>query len=772
MIRLPPRSTLFPYTTLFRSRAHHVLDGWLRHRPGAVHPAADDRLLPAGFTRRAGGLDARPRHGQLLQDRRRIRRREAHGQPHPGQHRRRHHAVLADGHRRLGRPVVLGVRTGPGRSRCGRPGAAACRGSGRLHELPRRGLPCPAQLGRGGFPRPRLLQRARQRRPLRRLGAARALLDRGAGCVPLAALAKEEVMSTAVDTTTDIRTFRIDIADEQIDDLRRRIAATRWPSKELVEDRSQGVQLATTKELARYWAEDYDFGRIEARLNALPQFTTEIDGVEIHFIHVRSQHEDALPLIMTHGWPGSVIELLETIGPLTDPTAHGGTPGDAFHLVLPSVPGYGFSGEPTELGWDADRIARAWAELMRRIGYTRYVAQGGDVGAYVTDAMGRQAPERLLGIHLNVLTAAVALKDQLPAQSEQERAAHDALTTFLTDGFAIVLEQSTRPQTIGYSLLDSPVGLAAWMLDHDTDAYYKFSRAFVNGEPAGNLTRGNIVDDITLYWLTGTGASAARRYWEVGRAQAAALASGQAPPAVSVPVGFTTFPGGATGWLNSEPLGSAELQGRVVLFNFWTLTCINWLRQEPYVRAWSQAYRDEGLVVIGVHTPEFSFEHEIDRVRQATKERAIDYPVALNNDYEIWSAFDNNAWPALYFVDTDGVIRDEHFGEGRYEQSERRIQRLLGVERELVSVEGLGVEAEADWDSLRTPETYLGSARSENRADARPEDLRLNHWALAGEWTNGREKVVLDEAGGSIAYRFQARDAHLVLSPGAGEPIP
>ena len=297
------------------------------------------------------------------------------------------------------------------------------------------------------------------------------------------------------------------------------------------------------QELARYWTTDYDFGRIEARLNALPQFTTEIDGVEIHFIHVRSKHEDALPLIMTHGWPGSVIELLETIGPLTDPTAHGGTPGDAFHLVLPSLPGYGFSGEPTELGWDADRIARAWAELMDRLGYTRYVAQGGDVGAYVTDAMGRQAPEGLLGIHLNVLTAAVALKDQLPAQSEQERAAHDALTTFLTDGFAIVLEQSTRPQTIGYALLDSPVGLAAWMLDHDTDSYYKISRAFVDGEPAGNLTRDNIVDDITLYWLTGTGASAARWYWEFGRAQAAAGAAGQAPPPVAVPVGYTNFPG-------------------------------------------------------------------------------------------------------------------------------------------------------------------------------------------------------------------------------------
>src|SRR5436190_1325672 len=279
-------------------------------------------------------------------------------------------------------------------------------------------------------------------------------------------------MSTTVDTATDIRTFSIDIADEQIDDLRRRIAATRLPSKELVDDRSQGVQLATIEELLSYWAEDYDFGRIEARLNALPQFTTEIDGIDVHFIHVKARRKNARPRIMTRGWPGSVIELLETIGPLTDPTAHGGTPGDAFHLVLPSLPGYGFSGEPTELGWDADRIARAWAELMDRLGYTSYVAQGGDVGAYVTDAMGRQAPEGLLGIHLNVLTAAVALKDQLPAKSEQERAAHDALTTFLTDGFAIVLEQSTRPQTIGYSLLDSPVGLAAWMLDPDRGGHF------------------------------------------------------------------------------------------------------------------------------------------------------------------------------------------------------------------------------------------------------------------------------------------------------------
>jgi thiol-disulfide isomerase/thioredoxin len=229
--------------------------------------------------------------------------------------------------------------------------------------------------------------------------------------------------------------------------------------------------------------------------------------------------------------------------------------------------------------------------------------------------------------------------------------------------------------------------------------------------------------------------------------------------------------GGATGWLNSEPLGPAELRGHVVLVDFWTLTCINWLRTEPYIRAWSQAYRDDGLIVIGAHTPEFSFEHEIDRVRQATKDRAIDYPVAADNDYAIWDAFDNHYWPALYFVDADGIIRDQHFGEGRYEQSELLIQRLLGVDRKLVSVEGLGVEAEADWDHLRTPETYLGYARGEP-PESPDQRLDLNHWALAGEWTRGPENVVLDQAGGSIAYRFHARDAHLVLCPAAREPIP
>ena len=339
---------------------------------------------------------------------------------------------------------------------------------------------------------------------------------------------------------TAIRPFQIEVPEEQLADLRRRIEATRWPSKELVADRSQGVQLATLQALARYWSTEYDWRTFEARLNALPQFTTEIDGVDIHFIHVRSRHEDALPLIMTHGWPGSVVELLDTVGPLTDPTAHGGTAEDAFHLVMPSLPGYGFSGEPTELGWENGRIASAWAELMNRLGYTRYVAQGGDVGASVTDAMGRQGPEGLLGIHVNLLGPALGLKDVLPAESEQERAAHDALNAFTTDGFGYFLEQQTRPQTIGYSLLDSPVGLAAWMLDHDTDSYSKISRAFVDREPVGNLTRDTILDNITLYWLTGTGTSAARWYWEFGRFLAAV--AGHAPPPVSVPVGFTTFP--------------------------------------------------------------------------------------------------------------------------------------------------------------------------------------------------------------------------------------
>jgi len=350
-------------------------------------------------------------------------------------------------------------------------------------------------------------------------------------------------MSSTVETPIEIHPFHVEVPEDELAELRRRIAAARWPSRELVPDRSQGVQLATLQALARYWATEYDWRKAEAQLNALPQFTTTIDGVDIHFLHVKSPHENALPLIMTHGWPGSVIELLEVVGPLTDPTAHGGRAEDAFDLVLPSLPGYGFSGEPTEVGWDPGRVGQAWAELMGRLGYGRYVAQGGDLGAIVTDVMGRQAPEGLLGIHMNLLVTTLGAPTPPPGDTEEERAALEAINTFTTSGFGYFLEQSTRPQTIGYALLDSPVALAAWMLDHDTDSYQKISRAFLDGQPAGHLTPDRIVDNVTLYWLTGTGASAARWYWELGQAQAKALAAGQALPEVQVPVGFTTFPG-------------------------------------------------------------------------------------------------------------------------------------------------------------------------------------------------------------------------------------
>jgi pimeloyl-ACP methyl ester carboxylesterase len=349
-------------------------------------------------------------------------------------------------------------------------------------------------------------------------------------------------MSSTVESATAIRPYEVDVPQGAVEDLRRRIAATRWPEPELVTDRSQGVQLAVTQELARYWLDDYDFGRVEARLNALPQFTTEIDGVDVHFVHVRSHHDDALPLIMTHGWPGSVIEQLDTVGPLTNPTAHGGTAADAFHLVLPSLPGYGFSSRPAELGWNLDRVARAWAALMERLGYTRYVAQGGDVGAGVTDTMGRLAPDALIGIHTNLLVPALNDPAALPADTEAERAALAAIKTFQTSGNGYFVEQATRPQTIGYALLDSPVSLAAWMIDHDTDAYYKIAGAFVENTPAGNLTRDNILDNVTLYWLTRTGASAARSYWEAYGPDAPG--AGQAPPPeVRIPAAFTTFPG-------------------------------------------------------------------------------------------------------------------------------------------------------------------------------------------------------------------------------------
>jgi pimeloyl-ACP methyl ester carboxylesterase len=351
------------------------------------------------------------------------------------------------------------------------------------------------------------------------------------------------------DRDMGVRPFEVGVPDEDLGDLRRRVAASRWPTQELVTDASQGVQLATMRALARYWTADYDWRACEARLNALPQYTTEIDGVDIHFIHVRSRHENALPLIITHGWPGSVIELLEVVGPLTDPTAHGGLREDAFDVVLPSLPGYGFSDQPSEVGWDPGRVARAWAELMGRLGYERYVAQGGDVGSAVTDTMAIQAPGGLIGIHLNFLrrpppAVAAAVFGGAPVpegMTDDERAAFEPLRAQFRKGY--IVEQGQSPQTIGYSITDSPLGLAAWMLDHDTDAYEKISRAFVGGTPSGGLSRDHVLDNISLYWLTGTGTSAARMYWESQRATAAAAGSGQAPPAVTLPVAITVFPG-------------------------------------------------------------------------------------------------------------------------------------------------------------------------------------------------------------------------------------
>jgi pimeloyl-ACP methyl ester carboxylesterase len=349
---------------------------------------------------------------------------------------------------------------------------------------------------------------------------------------------------TMIDLT--IRPFEVHVPDEDLADLQRRIAATRWPPKELVPDRSQGVQLATVQALLTYWGSGYDWRACEAKLNALPQFVTEIDGLAIHFIHARSRHENALPLIITHGWPGSVIEMLGVIGPLTDPTAHGGRAEDAFHVVIPSLPGYGFSEQPESVGWDPGHTARAWAELLHRLGYTRYVAQGGDVGAAVTDAMAIQAPDGLAGIHLNFLRrpptevlAALLGRAPVPAGfTAGERVALEAFGTQARKGYAA--EQGQSPQTIGYSLTDTPAGLAAWMLDHDTDSYQKISRAFTGGQPAGGLTPDHIIDNITLYWLTNTATPAARMYWETARSTAAA--AGQPPPEVTLPVAFTVFP--------------------------------------------------------------------------------------------------------------------------------------------------------------------------------------------------------------------------------------
>jgi pimeloyl-ACP methyl ester carboxylesterase len=350
-------------------------------------------------------------------------------------------------------------------------------------------------------------------------------------------------MSATIETGVDIRPFNVEISDDKLEDLRRRIAETRWPDQELVDDTKQGVQLRLLQELARYWTEEYDWRRFEAKLNALPQFTTEIDGLNIHFIHVKSQHDDALPLLITHGWPGSPVEMLEVIGPLTAPTEHGGTADDAFDVVIPSMPGYGFSDAPREVGWSANRIAAAWAQLMERLGYTRYVAQGGDQGAGVTDALGRQKPDGLLGVHFNLLSAApkellMAALSPRTVLSHDERAQLGKVISVFMRGY--IAEMGEHPQTVGYPLADSPIGLAAWMLDHDADSYQKIAHAFLDGQPTGGLTRDNVLDNITLYWLTNTPTSAARLYWEGSQSTAAALKN--PPPHMTLPAAYTVFP--------------------------------------------------------------------------------------------------------------------------------------------------------------------------------------------------------------------------------------
>jgi pimeloyl-ACP methyl ester carboxylesterase len=361
----------------------------------------------------------------------------------------------------------------------------------------------------------------------------------GSAVLASGVVAPKTATTTAAENSDAIRPFKVHVPESMLVDLRRRLAATRWPENETVSDQSQGVQLETMKELVRYWRTDYSWRKAEAKLNGLPQFMTTIDGLDIHFIHVRARHENALPMIITHGWPGSIIEELKIIDRLTNPTAYGGRASDAFDVVIPSMPGYGFSGKPTTAGWNFDRVARAWDTLMTRLGYTRYVSQGGDAGAKVSEALARLGPKGLLAIHMNLLlnippeiARGKALGEQAPAGlSENEKTAYDQ---WKMQSLGYFLEQATRPQTIGYSLAESPVGLAAWLIDHDAHSYEQIAHA-VAGHPDGELTRDEILDNITLYWVTNTGTSAARLYWEGARV----AYKGE----VSVPTAFTVFPG-------------------------------------------------------------------------------------------------------------------------------------------------------------------------------------------------------------------------------------
>lgn len=365
----------------------------------------------------------------------------------------------------------------------------------------------------------------------------REMLSRTAMTMSLAAAGSLSPSRAFASLRNDIRPYRIDVPEQQLADLRGRIAATRWPDQETLADGSQGPQLEKFQKLVRYWGTDYDWRKVEARLNSLPMFVTEIDGLDIHFIHIRSKHEDALPVIITHGWPGSIIEQLKIIGPLTDPEAHGGSASDAFHVVIPSMPGFGFSGKPRDRGWNPDRIARAWAQLMNRLGHQRYVAQGGDWGSPVSSAMARQAAPGLLGIHINLPASvpsevALVLAVGGPAPvglTKKEHAAFVDIGTFFKKYRAYGLVMGTRPQTIGYALADSPVGLAAWIYDYN------------NGEPGRLLDRDDVLDDITLYWLTNTATSAARIYWETA-GQSVILSAAQKTSEISLPVCITVFP--------------------------------------------------------------------------------------------------------------------------------------------------------------------------------------------------------------------------------------